>query len=66
MTIKQLARSNTTPSSFGSIRIQLLNRHCRHIIFLPTLTNTPKIKAISEVVSLPYNVTESSAQYLQG
>jgi len=25
---------------------QLLNPHCRHKTFLPTLTNTPKIKAI--------------------
>ena len=26
---------------------QLLNPHCRHTILLPTLTNTPKAKAIS-------------------
>ena len=29
---------------------QLLNPNCRRTIFFPTLTNTPKIKAISEVV----------------
>ena len=38
-------------SQYLSTRImQLLNPHCRHTIFFPTLTNTPKIKAISEVV----------------
>jgi len=30
----------------------VLNPHCRHTIFLPTLTNTPKTKAISEVVCI--------------
>ena len=29
---------------------QLLNLHCRYTTFLPTLTNTRKIKSISEVV----------------
>ena len=30
--------------------VNFLNLHCRHTIFFPTLTNAPKIKAISEVV----------------
>jgi len=53
-TSKHFHNMTSKPQSISLGSHQLFSPHCRLIIFLPTLTNAPKIKVYSEVANLSF------------